>query len=152
MRYYGEHMRVILLQDVPKVGRKFSLVTVPDGFANNRLLPRRLAEVATPAAVAALEKRQATRRASEEAHEDNVRTKLGKDASVTITVKADDAGHLYKKVHVHDIVQAIAREHAIDLRDEAVLLDAPIHLVGDHPVQISVADLHFTVTVQVRAA
>lgn len=145
-------MRVILLQDVPKVGRKFTVVTVPDGFANNRLFPRRLAEVATPAAVAALEMRQAKIRATEEARDTNLKTKLGKDASVTITVKADDAGHLYKKVHVHDIVQALTHEHTIDIRDEAVLLDAPIHLVGDHPVGISVGDLRFTVTVHVRAA
>ena len=51
-------MKVIFLQDVPRVGRKYEVKNINDGYAMNFLLPRRLAVVATPNELAALEKRQ----------------------------------------------------------------------------------------------
>src|SRR5262249_39508213 len=53
--------QVILLQDVEKVGLRGEVVSVARGFARNYLLPRRLAETATPARVAELERREARR-------------------------------------------------------------------------------------------
>ena len=49
-------MKVILLEDVAKVGRRYEVVTVSTGFARNYLLPRGLAQSATPAALKELEK------------------------------------------------------------------------------------------------
>ena len=54
-------MEVILLQDVEKVGLRGEVVDVARGYARNYLLPRKLAEAATPARVAELEKREAQR-------------------------------------------------------------------------------------------
>jgi large subunit ribosomal protein L9 len=54
-------MEVILLADVEKVGLRGDVVDVARGYARNFLLPRRLAEPATPARVAELEKRAAMR-------------------------------------------------------------------------------------------
>ena len=51
-------MKVIFLQDVPRVGKRHDVKEVNDGYAANFLLPRKLAEVATPHAVAALERRK----------------------------------------------------------------------------------------------
>ena len=48
-------MKVIFLQDVPRVGKKYDLKEVPDGYAMNFLLPRRLAVIATPKAIIELE-------------------------------------------------------------------------------------------------
>ena len=45
-------MKIILLQDVPKVGKKWEVKNVADGFAQNALIPKKLAEVATPSALA----------------------------------------------------------------------------------------------------
>ena len=39
-------MKVILLQDVPKVGRKYEIKNIADGFARNKLFPKKLAEQA----------------------------------------------------------------------------------------------------------
>src|SRR2546430_14393924 len=54
-------MEVILTQDVDNVGLRGEVVNVARGYARNFLLPRRLAEVATPAKVAELEKREGQR-------------------------------------------------------------------------------------------
>ena len=44
-------MKVILLRDVAKIGRRFEIVEVPDGYALNKLIPKKDAEAATPANV-----------------------------------------------------------------------------------------------------
>ena len=54
-------MEVILLSDVEKVGLRGDVVSVARGYARNYLLPRQLAEEATPARVAELQKRDAQR-------------------------------------------------------------------------------------------
>ena len=50
-------MKVIFLKDVPRVGKRHDIKEVNDGYATNFLLPRKLAEVATPAAVTRLQVR-----------------------------------------------------------------------------------------------
>ena len=49
-------MKIILLQDIPKVGKRWEIITVADGYALNYLFPKRLARVATPSAILELEK------------------------------------------------------------------------------------------------
>jgi ribosomal protein L9 len=68
-----------------------------------------------------------------------------------LTAKADDQGHLYKKIHTGDIAAILKDEHDISLHDEQILLDEPIHEVGDHEVPIEAAGEKVTVTVQVVA-
>jgi peptidylprolyl isomerase len=60
-------MKVILLQDVAKIGKRFEVANVPDGYALNQLIPKRMAEPATPANMKKIERRQAERTASAEA-------------------------------------------------------------------------------------
>ncbi len=146
-------MQLILLQDVPKVGRKFDVVMVSSGYANNFLLPRKLAEVATPKKSADLAARKAAIQAADAARSADIEERLGKldGETVVLTAKADDNGHLYKKVHADDIVAAILSTHSLLLSEETVLLDAPLHEVGDHPVSVEAAGKRVTVTVRVTA-
>ena len=51
-------MKVIFLKDVPRVGKKYDIKEINDGYAMNFLFPQKLAEIATPSAIANLEKRQ----------------------------------------------------------------------------------------------
>ena len=53
-------MKVIFLKDVPRVGKKYDIKEINDGYAMNFLFPQKLAEIATPSAIANLEKRQKT--------------------------------------------------------------------------------------------
>ena len=146
-------MKVILLQDVPKVGRKFEVVDVADGYANNMLFPQARAERATEAKVAELAKRREAAKAAEDARIEDLKEKLEHlgDVTLTITAKADAEGHLYKKLHADDIASALKDEHDIDLSKEAILLDDSIHEVGDHTVTIQAAGEQATVSVEVVA-
>src|SRR5438132_11476374 len=94
--------QVILLQDVDKIGLRGEVVSVARGFARNYLLPRKLAETATPARIAELERREAQRsrheaRSVEQARE--IASVLGK-AVLRFEVKSGLTGSLVGPVRV----------------------------------------------------
>jgi len=144
-------MKVILTQDIPRVGRQYDVVDVANGYANNFLFPKDLAEPATDARVAELEKKRETLRAEEEARVAEIREKFEKleETKVTITAKSDDQGHLYKKVHAADIVVVLKEQLGIELPETAILLDSPLSEVGEHEVGIEAVDMKVTLTVEV---
>jgi large subunit ribosomal protein L9 len=146
-------MKVILTQDVPRVGKRYDVVDVADGYAQNFLFPQELAERATDDKVAILDKKREAAKVAEEARMADLKEKLEhlEDISVTIEVKADDKGNLYKKLHADDIAQALKDDADMDLPATAILLDAPIDEVGDHEVRVEAADQKATLTVQVIA-
>ena len=146
-------MKVILLQQVPKVGRKFDVVNVADGYANNFLFPQKLAEMATPAREAELTKRREAAQAEEDARMSDLREKMAAlgEHTLTITMKADEQGHLYKKLHAAEVVAALNDEYDIALPDDAVSLEEPISTMGDHTVSVKAAGETAEVTVQVVA-
>src|SRR5262249_21465134 len=104
-------MQVILLQDVEKVGLRGEVVDVARGYARNYLLPRRLAETATPAKVAELEKR-AELRARQEASTFEQARELGaklEAAELRLEVKAGPTGSLFGSVTPTDLADEIWR-------------------------------------------
>jgi large subunit ribosomal protein L9 len=146
-------MQVILLKDVPKVGRKFEVVDVSDGYAANFLLPKRLAETATPSRVAELAKRKESAKAAEDARRADIEERITtlKGETITLTAKADEQGHLYKKIHADDIVTVLADEYELTVDEESVLLDAPITTLGEHTVPLEVMGISCDLTVSVVA-
>ncbi len=145
-------MKVILTQDIPRVGRQYDVVDVANGYANNFLYPRGLAEPATDARVAELEKKREALRAEEEARVAALKEKfetLGEEAKVTIATKCDDQGHLYKKLHRADVSEALKEQLSIELAETAILLDSPLGEVGEHQVDIEVLGIKATITVEV---
>ena len=142
-------MQVILLKDVARVGRKFDVVNVSNGYANNFLFPRKFAELATKERVLGLEKLKEAARAAEDAKHEEVREKLTelREVTITIEVKADENGHLFKKVRSDDIAHVLKEEHDLDIPKEAVLLDSPLHEVGEHQVDVELAGEKTTLTI-----
>jgi large subunit ribosomal protein L9 len=134
-------MQVILLKDVARVGRRYDVVNVSNGYANNFLFPRRLAELASKEKVAGLEKLKETARAAEDAKNAEMREKLTELAGVTVTieVKADENGHLFKKIRAENIADVLSEEHGLAIPKEAVLLETPLHELGEHEVEIELA-------------
>lgn len=146
-------MKVILLQDVPKVGHKFEVIDVADGYANNMLLPQHKAEMATPAKIAELVKRKESAKVADDARIEDLKEKLASlaDVTLTITAKADDQGHLYKKIRAADIAVALKDEHDIDLEKEAIILQEDLHETGDHTVTVEAVGEKAELNVQVVA-
>ncbi len=142
-------MEVILLNDLEKIGLRGEVVNVARGFARNYLLPRRLAEVATPAKVAEIQKREQQRarheaRSFEQAQE--MADTLGK-TQLRFEVKAGPTGSLFGSVTPTDIADEIWRVRKIRVDRRKIDIDT-IKRIGRYEVPI---ELFQDVTVGVKA-
>lgn len=133
-------MKVIFLQDVPRVGKRHDIKEVNDGYALNFLIPRKLAESATPKATAELEKRMKNIAIEREVQEDllmrNLEEIKGKD--LHIKAKADDKGHLFSGIRKSEIVAAMQSEHHADISEEFIILEKPIKETGEFDIPIEI--------------
>ena len=144
------YMKVILLQDVAKIGRRSQVVEVPDGYALNQLIPKRMAEPASAANMRRVERQAASTEASLAADESRftAATEALQTATVTVTVDANDQGHTFKAVSAADIAEA-ATAAGVAIEDKMVDIKTPIKEVGEHTVNLVLGtqSSEFTVTV-----
>src|SRR3989344_1393166 len=133
-------MRVIFLQDVPRVGKRYDIKEVNDGYAINFLLPRKLAEPATPKAVAELEKRKKNIEIEREVQESLLLKNLEaiKGKAITIKAKADEKGHLFAQIHKQQIIDSMKEQNHADIGEKFIILDKPIKEIGEHEIAISI--------------
>ncbi len=98
-------MKVILLKDVPKIGKKNDIKDVADGFAQNALLPKKLAQIATPQAIAALKDAQ-----DKIAHAHTQQIKELQEAieelnahKLIVSLPINNQGHLFSKFKIEQL-------------------------------------------------
>jgi large subunit ribosomal protein L9 len=142
-------MDVVLLQDVEKVGLRGDVVSVSRGYMRNYLAPRRLAEEATPARVAELEKREAQRARHEAQTFEHAQEIAGRlwGAELRFDVNAGPQGTLFGSVTATDIADAVWERLKIRVDRRKIELPDPIKRIGRYTVPIEV----FTdVTAEVR--
>jgi large subunit ribosomal protein L9 len=140
-------MQIILLKDVDNVGLRGDVVDVARGYARNFLLPRRLAEPATPAKVAELQKRDAQRarheaKSFEEAQ--RLAERLG-TLQLRFEVKAGPTGALFGSVTPTDIADELWEKHKVRVDRRRIgtdsikrtgYYDVPIELFTDVSVEV----------------
>jgi len=136
-------MKIILLQDVPKVGLKYEVKNVSDGFAQNFLLNRRLAELATPKTLKNLENRKKLIKEEKE-NQDKLLiknlTKIEKGIILIIKEKANKKGNLFSGIDEERIIFELKNQHQIELSPEHLILEKPVKTVGEQVVAIKVGD------------
>lgn len=131
-------MEIILLQDVDKLGKKGDVAYVAEGYARNFLLPRRLAEIATPTRIAAAkqmmeERAAAVRREAERA--DETREMLAKTV-LTITAPVGTSDRLFGSVTNQDIADAIYQARKVRIDKHGIELEEPIKTLGTYMVKV----------------
>jgi large subunit ribosomal protein L9 len=134
--------QAILLQDVDTLGDRGTVVDVSKGYLRNYLVPRKLAQPATPGA---LEAAKARMEAAEHAKEEAASRAEESAALLTKTVltipqQAGDDGRLFGSVTSQDIVDAIREARGLRVDKRKVHLDEPIRNVGTHMVVVDIAD------------
>jgi len=143
-------MEVILLQDVENLGDKGSLANVARGYARNFLIPRKLAEPATPGKVVEFKRREEERKSRDArmAVQAEEYTETLNKTVITLTAKAGEGDRLFGSITAVDVAEAIkaARGFAIDKRK--VRLEEPIKEVGTFMVEVELGD-GFVATVKV---
>ena len=142
-------MEVILLQDVEKVGLRGEVVDVARGFARNFLIPRKLAEPASPARVAELEKVVARRARQEAGSFDQARelATVLERTELRFDVKAGPTGSLFGSVTPTDLADELWKVAKIRVDRRKIDLPDPIKRVGRYEVPV---ELFTDVTVEVR--
>ncbi|MCB5252284.1 MAG: 50S ribosomal protein L9 [Candidatus Cloacimonadaceae bacterium] len=144
-------MKVIMLENIEKLGNKGEVVNVKKGYARNYLVPRALALYATPANMKKLGSIQAELKADEEKKLLELKNLAEKIASVKLTFirKADEQGSMFGSVSDNDIVVAL-KEQDINIMRSNVQMEHHIKELGEHNLQIKlhkdvVANLNFVV-------
>src|SRR3989338_385803 len=133
-------MRVIFLKDVPRVGKKYDIKEVNDGYAMNFLLPRGLAQNATPKAVAELEIHKKEITIEREVQENLLNKNLEEIKGKTIVIKgkANEQGHLFSAIHKKEILEAMREQHHADISEEFIVLEKPIKAIGEFEIPIKI--------------
>jgi len=132
-------MDVILLNDVDKLGLRGEVVHVADGYARNFLLPRKLAERATAAKVAELEKRDAQRARHEAASADQAEAIADtlRKTVLTFDVQAGPTGTLFGSVTSTNVADEIWRTRKIRVDRRKIGLDDSIKRIGRYAIPIT---------------
>jgi large subunit ribosomal protein L9 len=133
--------QAILLKDVEGLGEAGSVVDVSPGYLRNFLAPKKLAQPATDASVAAAQREReraetAAREQEERAQETSAL--LGKTV-LTIEHRAGEDGSLFGSVTAKEIVDAVRQARGLKLDHRKVRLEQPIRELGTHMVEVEVA-------------
>lgn len=130
-------MKVILLKDVDKIGKKFEVKEVKDGYARNFLIPQQLAKPATKEALIWLETRKEI---EEKVAEDDLKKSQSvassiDDREVIIEVKVGEQDQLFEAIGVQKIADKL-KELGFEVKKTQIELPEPIKDLGEFPVKI----------------
>jgi large subunit ribosomal protein L9 len=143
-------MKVILKQDVDKLGKAGDVVKVATGYGRNYLVPMKIAIEATPGnlKITDIERLAAARRDQRDKESATLLAKEIVKLRITIRKKVGEGGILYGSVTALDIADFLGA-HKIEIDKRKIQLDEPIKSIGDYQIPIR---LHKEVTVPVRIA
>lgn len=131
-------MKVIFLKDVPKMGRRYEVKNVSDGYALNFLIPRKLAIVATPDAIKRVDTEKAQhegeKKLQAELLEKNLKAIDGK--SIIVHGKANEKGHLFAGLHKKEIVTELEKSVKVSIPTDFIVLSNPIKEIGEYNIQV----------------
>ena len=130
-------MRVILLQDVDKIGKKYEIKDVSDGHARNFLIPQGLSKPATKEALKWLEvqKELGQKKAEDKLKEMQRHVSTIDGLEISIPVKIGDKGQLYESVTPQKISDTL-KEMGFDVKKNQIKLKDVIKELGEYPVKI----------------
>lgn len=140
-------MKVVLLKDVRDMGKAGTVLEVSDGHAMNLLIPRKLAVLATPAAI---QKAEANSKVQQERKALDAKLVSDRVAAlaeerIVIRKKANEQGHLYDGVDAKDIAAAT------QLPEEAISLERPFKELGTFDVPVAAGENFGTISITIEA-
>ena len=131
-------MQAILLKEVEGLGEAGTVVTVARGYMRNFLLPRGMAEEATPARIAEVRRREESRRAAEAkaAEQSRELSELLGRTILTLKAKAGDDGRLFGSITAADVATAIEEARGVKVDRRHITVEPPIRAVGTYSVPV----------------
>ncbi len=131
-------MKVILLTDVPKLGKQGDVVQVSDGYARNFLLPKNLVAEASEARLRELQQKNEREEKRKEKEEEKAKWIKGKIEGQTVVVhaKCGEGGKLFGAVTSKEITDALKAQYKVEVDKKRVEIKEPIRHLGEYPVRI----------------
>lgn len=130
-------MKVILLENVDKIGKKFEVKEVADGYARNFLFARNLGKKATPEALEWLKMQNellAQKAEAELKSTQDLASSLD-DLEVPLAVKVGDEGQLFESINAQKIAERL-KEMGYEIKKNQIRLEDPLKETGEFPVKV----------------
>lgn len=147
-------MKIILLKDVAKVGKKNDIKEIKDGYALNLLIPQGLAVPATPDAMKRTKlessREEGEKKVKEELLSENL--KELQDQILEIKGKANDKGHLFAGLHKEAIAEELFRQKRIQVEPSFMAIEHPIKELGDHLIEVKAGGKSAKFTLRVQSS
>ena len=147
-------MRIILKEDVKKLGEQGDIVDAADGYARNYLIPRGMAVEATRQKIKSLKRDEKLQQEKEQGKINQAKEIAGKieDSIFEFSVKAGEEGRLFGSVTTKDIAEK-ANNAGFEIEKKNINLDENIKSLGVHKVQVKIyKDVTATINVKVVEA
>ena len=146
-------MKVLLLQDVKKLGKAGDIVEVSDGYAKNFIIPKKLGREATKQVQNEWQQKkgsEANRKEQERLQAIALVAEL-KDKVVVLKEKAGKDGRLFGSVTAKDLAEAMKTQYGVDIDRKKINLKDPIRAVGNYSVEVKLlAEAVGQMTVQIQ--
>ncbi|MBO6158986.1 MAG: 50S ribosomal protein L9 [Firmicutes bacterium] len=131
-------MKILLKENVAKLGKAGEIVNVADGYAKNYLIPKKLGEEATKQVLAQWEvqkKAAALRQEKAEAEAKELAKELSKK-TFTLSEKAGENGKLFGAVTTADVADALQAQFGLEIDKKKIVIPEDIKSLGDYTVQV----------------
>jgi len=131
-------MKVILLKDIEKLGKKFEVKEVADGFAKNSLLPKKLVQLATKNALAWAETQReiAAKITEKELAEVQAKASRVDGREITIAVSVGEKKQLFESITAQKIAEKL-KEEGFEIDKKQIALKEPLKETGEYPVKLN---------------
>mgnify|MGYP003503172829 FL=1 len=135
-------MKVILLKDVKKQGKKGDVVEVSDGYGRNYLIKNNLAQLADGSALSQLnaEKKARQKISEEELAEAKELKKIIEDEKTIVKIKAKtgEDGRLFGTIPSKQIAEELLKQHKVKIDRRKIQLDSNLAALGSHQVEVKI--------------
>jgi large subunit ribosomal protein L9 len=145
-------MKIILLKDTPKIGKKGELKDVNQGHATNFLIPRGFAK-----SISANEEKKYLEQAKANEAKDKAETDKYKEElktlstkPITLTEKVNEKGHLFSKISEKEIVEQVKKVFGVEITNQMVSIDPPIKEAGEHLINVLFEDEDYKLKLEIK--
>ncbi len=144
-------MKIILKEDIKKIGKMGQIVDVANGYARNYLVPKGLALEASTKNIRSLEHEKKIIQEKAKKLKDSAQDIGSRISSMTLTIKAKagEEEKLFGSVTTMDIAEALLNE-GIEIDKKRISLEEPIKRLGSYSVQIKLhSDVSVPLSIQI---
>ena len=145
-------MKVILTQDVKKIGKKGEIINASDGYAKNFLFPQKLAVPADAQNLNELKAKQASEKHKKELETEEAKkiAEQIKQIKITIKAKIGENQKLFGSITPKEIAEQIENQIKIKIDKKKITLKDPIKTIGEYPIEIKLYEgVSLKTTVQI---